>query len=307
MASAGVRRIGPLCVIYISRGPALRYEDTGLSEAVLAQLEERARQMRAVWLKIDPDVVVATGVPGEDDDEPCPPGAAFQELLRRRGWRFSRDQVQFRNTITLDLTASEDDLLMGMSQNTRRKVRQAYKKDVQIRPAGLDDLPVLYELYRETGERDGFLTRPFAYYRDAWQTMMQAGHAQAFLAYYQDCPIAHVILYVFGRKCWYFYGASTDEERSRMPNYALQWEAIKWAKAHGCEVYDFWGAPDVFDETDRMWGVYRFKRGFRGAVTRTIGAWDYAPNRLLYRAAVDLLPWLRQGWRRVRSWRGTTT
>ncbi len=26
-------------------------------------------------------------------------------------------------------------------------------------------------------------------------------------------------------------------------------------------VYDLWGAPDVFDESDSMWGVYRFKEG----------------------------------------------
>jgi hypothetical protein len=29
-----------------------------------------------------------------------------------------------------------------------------------------------------------------------------------------------------------------------------------------------------------MWGVYEFKRGFKGEVRRHIGAWDYAPNLL---------------------------
>jgi lipid II:glycine glycyltransferase (peptidoglycan interpeptide bridge formation enzyme) len=63
-----------------------------------------------------------------------------------------------------------------------------------------------------------------------------------------------------------------------MPNYLLQWEAIRWAKDQGCEVYDFWGAPDDFVESDPLWGVWRFKAGFKGQVVRHIGAWDY-PNR----------------------------
>jgi lipid II:glycine glycyltransferase (peptidoglycan interpeptide bridge formation enzyme) len=59
-----------------------------------------------------------------------------------------------------------------------------------------------------------------------------------------------------------------------------------------------WGAPDVFEESDSMWGVYQFKRGFRGTVTRHIGAWDYTPYPLLYRAYTQAMPrvlaWLRR-------------
>ena len=73
---------------------------------------------------------------------------------------------------------------------------------------------------------------------------MRAGLAQAFLAEYAGTPLAHVILLHFGPKCWYFYGASSTEERQRMPNYALQWHAIQWAQAQGYATYDFWGAPD---------------------------------------------------------------
>jgi peptidoglycan pentaglycine glycine transferase (the first glycine) len=39
-----------------------------------------------------------------------------------------------------------------------------------------------------------------------------------------------------------------------------------------------------------MWGVYRFKDGFGGTVVRHVGAWDYAPNPLLYWAYERLMP-----------------
>jgi len=295
MASVGVRRIGPLKVMYVSKGPALAYDDAETREFVLDYLKNLARRQFAVWLKIDPDVIRATGVPGESDDTPDSTGPAALASLKSRGWRFSDDQVQFRNTITIDLSPSEDDLLAGMSQTTRRKVRVANREGVTVRAATAADLPTLYDLYRVTGERDHFLTRPASYYEQAWRVFMEAGLAHALIAEFEGKAIAHVILFHFGRKCWYFYGASANAERERMPNYLLQWEAMRWAKAQGYALYDMWGAPDVFDESDSMWGVYNFKRGFRGTVTRHIGAWDYAPYPILYSLYTQL-------WPRVLGW-----
>lgn len=298
LASIGARRVGPLTVLYAPKGPVFAAADPALRVSVVAALEAYARRRAAIWLKIDPDIVVGTGVPGEDD-APDAAGQGFAADLRARGWRFSADQVQFRNTITLDLTRPEADILAGMNQSTRRKIRQAEKAGVTIRPGTLDDLPLLYDLYRVTGARDAFLIRPFDYYQRAWRDFMAAGLAQPLIAEFEGRAIAHVILFRFGRTCWYFYGASADTDRDKMPNYLLQWEAMRWAQAQGCAVYDFWGAPDDFVETDGLWGVYTFKRGFHGVVTRHLGAWDYAPNSLLYAAYTGLMPrlraWLRRG------------
>lgn len=300
MASVGVRRAGPVTVMYAPKGPILDAADPALSAEVLAALESVARQRRAVALKIDPDIVLATGAPSEDDDCPNPHGAAWEALLRVRGWRYSSEQVQFKNTMVVDLTPDEDALLMRLSQNTRRKVRVAEREGVTVRKAGEDDLPMLYRLYAETGARDGFLIRPRDYYERAWRDFMQAGQCTPLVAEVEGEPVAHVVLYTFGRTCWYFYGASRDLHRDKMPNYLLQWEAMRWAKSQGCTRYDLWGAPDVFDDTDRMWGVYQFKRGFRGTVLRTLGAWDYAPNALAYNVFTQALPRARAFIRRLR-------
>ena len=294
MASVGRRRLGPLQVMYVARGPALDYADAALVEAVVGELESLAARSGAVWLKIDPAVTLATGMPGSDDDQENPEGQQIKRLLQRRGWTFSESQVQFRNTVALDLERPEPEILMAMSGNTRRKVRTATKKGVTVREAGLADLATLYALYQETAARDGFIIRPFPYYERAWAAFMRRGLAHGLIAEYAGTPIAHVILFRFGATCWYFYGASANAERQRMPNYLLQWEAIKWAKAQGCARYDLWGAPDVFDESDPLWGVWGFKRGFRGTLSRQLGAWDYAPRPWLYRAYSHLMPRLRR-------------
>lgn len=301
MASVGIRSVGPLKVMYISKGPALDYSNPTLVAEVFDHLQKLARHQRAIWLKVDPDVIAATGIPAGDAENPDIPNATGQAVLRSlqtRGWRFSADQVQFRNTITVELSRSEDELLAAMSQNTRRKIRTAEKKGVTVRTATLADLPTLYDLYRMTGERDHFLIRPPDYYKQAWQVFMEAGLAHPLIAEFEGKAIAHVILFHFGSTCWYIYGASANEERDRMPNYLLQWEAIRWAKAHSYTSYDMWGAPNEFNESDSMWGVYEFKRGFRGSVTRYIGAWDYAPYPPLYTAYTQLWPRLLKFMRR---------
>jgi len=75
-----------------------------------------------------------------------------------------------------------------------------------------------------------------------------------------------------------------------MPNYLLQWEAMKRAKSRGCLIYDLWGVPDEFKESDAMWGVFRFKEGLGGEVIRTLGAWDYAPNPFWYKMYLEIIP-----------------
>lgn len=308
-ASLLTRRAGPLRVMYVPKGPALDYANSAHVAAVLDHLQTLARQRRALWLKIDPDVIAGTGIPGGIDParppHEDPTGQQVLAALRARGWRFSASQVQFRNTVTLDLTQSEDDLLAGMSQGTRRKIRQATKHGVSVRPAsGEADLTTLYRLYQITGARQGFLIRPLDYYREAWARFIEAGRAQAFLAEWEGTPLAGLVLFHFGPKAWYFYGMSSNEERQRMPTYLLQWEAIRWAKARGYPTYDFWGAPDTFSEDDPMWGVYRFKDGFGGTVVRHIGAWDYVPNAALYALYERVMPRILSAMKRLAR-RGT--
>ena len=181
-------------------------------------------------------------------------------------------------------------MLAAMKSKTRYNLRLAERKGVVVRIGTLQDIPIFYSMYAETGQRDGFLIRPLAYYDDAWQAFLQAGMAQIFLAEAEGEAVAGLILFRFGERAWFMYGASTDKHRDKMPNYVLQWAAIRWAKAAGCTIYDLWGAPDVLDESDRLWGVWRFKEGLGAQFTPHIGAYDYAPSRLLYWAYTVALP-----------------
>ena len=300
MAQILTRQEGPFRVMYVPKGPALDYANEPLRKAILEALKRHAREAGAIFIKIDPDVVTGIGVPGENGAYENPLGQQIQREWQAAGLRFSPEQVQFRNSVVIDLRQDEEDLLMAMKQKTRYNVRLAGRKDVRVRFGDADDLDLLYELYAETARRDDFLIRPLSYYRKAWADFMRAGLAQPIIAEYRGKALAHVIIFGFGKRAWYFYGASSDEERNRMPTYLLQWEAIRWAKRQKMAVYDFWGAPDDFaDADDPLSGVFRFKDGFGGTVVRRIGAWDYPARPLQYRLYRVAMPLVIKGMQAV--------
>ncbi len=272
----------PFSILYVPKGPLLDYGNRPLRLAVLEALAAYGRERKAALIKIDPDVVLGTGIPGEFDEMADPLGEGVCADLRAGGWRFSGSQIQFRNTVQIDLTQGEDALLAAMKQKTRYNVRLAGRKGVRVRLGELEDLEALFQLYAETAERDEFLIRPLDYYRDAWGAFIAAGMARPLIAEHQGEPLAAVILFCCGERVWYMYGASRSEHRNLMPNHLLQWEAIRWAKSHGYVIYDLWGAPEVFEESDPLWGVWRFKAGLGGRVVRHIGAWDFPLSRGRY-------------------------
>ena len=291
-----------LSILYSPKGPLLDWSNEALRNRVLDDLQTFAKKQGAIFLKMDPDVVLGTGVPNSADNLIDYNGQTVMSELKQRGWGYSSDQIQFKNTVLVDLSPTEDELLARMKQKTRYNIRLAEKKGVSVRVGKPDDLPILYRMYAETSVRDGFVIRDEAYYKTVWGTFMankqspvstqsvQSPLAEPLIAEVNNQPVAAIFVFYFASRAYYVYGMSRDIHREKMPAYILQWEAMKRAKAKGCETHDLWGAPDVFNESDSMWGVYRFKEGLGGKVVRTLGAWDYAPNRLWYNMYSEIIP-----------------
>jgi lipid II:glycine glycyltransferase (peptidoglycan interpeptide bridge formation enzyme) len=271
-----------LQVLYCPKGPVFDWSDDRLLQRVLDDLTALCEARGVIQLKIDPDLPLGFGYAGDPDAERNQTGEATARFLRQDGWRESREQIQFRNTLTISLQDTEETLLANMKQKTRYNIRLASRRGVAVRPAGIEDLDELYRMFAETSIRDRFAIRNPAYYADAWGSFVQAGLAQPLVAEVEGKAVAGLIVYRFGDTAWYLYGMSRSEHREKMPNHLLQWEAMRWAKQQGCSTYDLWGAPDNPDPGDPMWGVYRFKLGLGARLVRTLGAWDYTERKGLY-------------------------
>jgi lipid II:glycine glycyltransferase (peptidoglycan interpeptide bridge formation enzyme) len=263
---------GGLSIAYIPKGPV-----GGFTDSMVGEIDEVCRMNNAIFLKVEPN-----------QWESCPDGIKWDWS----GWQPSKT-VQPRRTILIPLSNSEDEILAGMKQKTRYNIHLAAKKEIVVKPS--NDLDDFQKMMLVTGSRDKIGVHAQQYYEKAYELFHDSGRCEILFAYFDGTPIAGIMVFAQGKTAWYMYGASTEIERNRMPTYLLQWEAIRWAKEKGCEVYDLWGIPDRDEEEleesfdkkyshDGLWGVYRFKRGFGGKVVRSIGAWDRVYRPLLYRA-----------------------
>ena len=236
-------------------------------------IHRAARQRNARWLKVE---------------APFEESASLADALTQAGFRPGLQNIQPVRTIMLDIADDEEAILRRMKQKTRYNIRLSARKGVTVRQGTRDDLLAFIAMTRITAERDDFGVHAPAYYEQAYDLFAPAGRAALLIASYEGRDLAGVMVFALGRTAWYFYGASTNEERQRMPTYAVQWAAIQWAKTQGCTTYDLWGVPDADAETleaqfterhDGLWGVYRFKRGFGGRLVRQMPAWDcvYSP------------------------------
>ncbi len=281
-----LRQMRVATVAYIPRGPVATLDDL---PALLPHIHAAAKREGAVFLKVEPSWTT---------DGDAWTGQGF----------VAAKTVQPPSTIILDLNRPDDAILAGMKQKWRYNIRLAQRKGVTVREATAVDLPTWTGLMGVTGERDGFGIHPPAYYQDAFNTFCDGRRGALLVAEHDGEMLGGVMIFAFGPEATYMYGASGNSGRNLMPNHALQWAAMLWAKTRNCTRYDFWGIPAEIGpgaaEADGdgdgaaegrggLWGVYRFKQGFGGQVMRYLGAYDYVYNQPLYWAGMSLLPRLR--------------
>ena len=249
------------------------------SENLWSEINSVCKQNHAIFLKLEPDVW--------EEEKPDTWNLKLET---------SSHNIQPPRTILVDISEDEEAILSRMKQKTRYNIRLAEKKGVTVR--AWDDLESFHKMMLVTGGRDGFGVHSYEYYKRAYELMHPKQICEILVAEYRGKPLAALFVARNGNRSYYLYGASTDEERNRMPAYLLQWEAMKWAKARGCEEYDLWGVPDEGEATleanfetrsNGLWGVYRFKRGFGGKLKRAAQAMDCVYHPLFYWAYVRFI------------------
>lgn len=267
-------------IFYAPRGPIVDLTNRQLVEFLLDAVEKEAEKHKAISLKIDPAVL-------EEEQ-------LLLNGLKNLGFEKAKKQIQPRATILLDLKPDLDDILMSFEEKTRYNVRLAQRKGIVVKEDPSErGINTFYQMYQTTAQRDNFLVHPLKYYQAVRETIFEKGLGTNFIAYYKDQPIAGVIVFCFGSKVWYMYGASTSEHRNKMPNHLLHWQIMQWAKEKGFKTYDLWGIPANPVPSHPLFGVYRFKKGFGGRAVKFMGAYDFPHSPLFYNLFEHGLQWFQ--------------
>ncbi len=201
----------------------------------------------------------------------------------------SFSDIQPPDTVVLSLKEEEAEILRKMKSKTRYNIRLSARKGIIVERAGAEALDEWYSLYEETALRDKISIHSKEYYRKIFSISEECSSSSVcpeivmFKALYKGKLLAGIIVSLYGDRATYLYGASSGEYRNLMPAYALQWNAIGYARERGCSEYDLFGIPPVDDPSHPMGGLYRFKTGFGGKILHRPGCWDLPLRPLVYR------------------------
>jgi len=84
----------------------------------------------------------------------------------------------------------------------------------------------------------------------------------SFMATIGKFPAAASIFFIYGDMMMYWTNTTTSMGRSNNANYLLLWEAIKYAKSHGCTVFNFGASPkgaDSLIKFKKAWGTKTYE------------------------------------------------
>ena len=226
---------------YIPRGPL--FEKSIESEFFDKLATLARRDHHALTLSIEPDAL---------------------EFEKPSGWIRATNKVLSAETILLDTSKPESDLLANMAKKTRQYIRKS-GADVKIKQVKRrEDIEACLAMYRATAKRAGFNLHDDQYYFDVFLQMED--YSPIFVAYENDVPVSFLWLAISETTAYELYGGMTDRGQELRANYALKWHAIKKVKEWGLSKYDFGGLV--------AGGVSNFKQGWSSEITTFAGTFD---------------------------------
>lgn len=193
----------------------------------------------------------------------------------------------YDRTVTLDLTQPADAYLASLNKKFRYTVRQALARTelaVSEEPALTQEaFGELYEVYRETAERDGF----GIYDAEVYWAMIEAlrPHSRVFVA--RDLAdarptspvVAWAIFTTYDGVVQYFYAAGNARARATDATVRLLWEAAEVFRSEGAHTMDLMGIDSELAPS--LAGVGIFKRKW-GEPVEVRPSWDVPLKPGLY-------------------------
>lgn len=204
-----------------------------------------------------------------------------------RAWNFRKAprDLTVADSLIVDISGTEEAIRRRMKPKTRYNISLAARKGVRVLDAGASSLPAFYELYRQTAARNGFPACPHQAFAALFEAPRLSRTSPALFFYLAVCGrevLAGAITAVSGKRATYLFGASSSRRRSLMAPYAVQWHAMREARALQCTAYDMGAVSPCQDPAHPFYGMYRFKTGFGGRIEHRVGSWDYPIRHAMY-------------------------
>jgi lipid II:glycine glycyltransferase (peptidoglycan interpeptide bridge formation enzyme) len=247
--------------LHLRHGPLINFSNEELLSKIVEFIKQKASQKGAHLVRISPLI---------DNSQ------NNKDLLSKHGFMeattHSRDAEL---TVVIDLEQSEEQILSDMRKNTRNLIKKAEKIGVEIKrvsdPSLFDDF---LEIYNDTVNRQKWTAYSGEYIKNEFEIFSKVNRAEMFVAYYKGIAVAASIFIIHRNQVIYHHSGSLSDFRNLPSMYLLHWEAIKYFKQKGLEIYNFWGVSPENAKKHPWSGLSLFKRGFTKKEMEFIHAHD---------------------------------
>ena len=182
----------------------------------------------------------------------------------------------YNQTLVIDVTGTEDDILARMKPRGRRDVRKALRESPAVcadeTELALKSFEEHYDVMRETGERDGFTPAPCSDYEDMIR-ILGPEHCRVYAGRIDGRVVTWSIVTINGTRAVRYYGASRSETmRQHVTDKLVLFECNDLRDNKGVLDYDMMGIGNDFAPS--LMGLNEFKTKFAKN-----GIVDVAPDR----------------------------
>lgn len=199
------------------------------------------------------------------------------------------EHTMYDQTVIVDLTQAEEEILSNMSQSGRRGIRSAQKTSTKVREV-IDDRSSFftkhcYPILKETGSRDGFGIHPLKLYTSLLDTL--PNNSRLYVSEEGSEVLAWAITTEYNKQAMYYYGGSSAKARDSFAAYLLHWEIMKEMKDRGNTSYDFMGIAGK--NYEGLKNVTQFKIKFSKNIVDVPFTYDLPIRPLKYMALTTAL------------------
>lgn len=253
----------------IAGGPLIDYSDKKMVSLVFDDVRQQGLKLDCVFVRVRPQEELSD---------------KMLKVLNQQGLKSAPMYLSVEYAGILDLTKSEEEILAGASQGFRRKLRKAYKNEIEISAdtsdEAINEFCRLEKLHAERQKyvafKDSFLKKQFEAFRTGNEVLIYTAKKDGEI-------LAQNFMIFYGPEASYHYGVSSQLGTKYSAAPLLHMEAMKEARKRGCIRYNLWGIVEPDEKEHRFYGVSEFKRSFGCKEFRYTPAHDMVLKAMKYK------------------------
>ncbi len=157
-----------LCYFYAPRGFVVDYKKKELVRTMTKKVVEFAKDKKAIFIKIDPDIIKTSINYLNEETE----NQDFEEIFntlkecgfKHKGFTKNFETMQPRYTFRIDLNQSLEEIESHFSKTTKQRIAKSLKLDTEVVIGTKEDIHEFYHLMTLTENRKDFVSYNEDYY-----------------------------------------------------------------------------------------------------------------------------------------------